>query len=54
MPHYEYFCEDCKNAFELTLTLHEHEQEAVKCPKCGSQHVQQAYSAFTAVTSKKS
>ncbi|HEY3927702.1 MAG TPA: zinc ribbon domain-containing protein [Candidatus Koribacter sp.] len=53
MPHYEYHCDACDKSFELTLTLHEHE-EKIKCPKCGSKKVQQLVSAFTAVTSKKS
>jgi|NGEPerStandDraft_6_1074524.scaffolds.fasta_scaffold06029_3 putative FmdB family regulatory protein len=50
MPVYEYFCVSCQKGFELALTLHEHDEEKIKCPKCGSQMV----SAFTAVTSKKS
>jgi putative FmdB family regulatory protein len=54
MPHYEYHCEKCETSFEMTLTLREHEQEPIKCPKCGSEEVHQLVSAFTAVTSKKS
>ena len=54
MPVYEYFCVSCQKGFELALTLHEHDEEKIKCPKCGSQMVHQMVSAFTAVTSKKS
>jgi putative FmdB family regulatory protein len=54
MPVYEYFCESCQNEFEQTLTLHEHDEGKVKCPKCGSDKVHQMAAAFTAVTSKKS
>ncbi len=53
MPHYEYFCEACQKSFDLTITLKEHE-EKIKCPKCGSEKVEQLVSAFTCVTSKKS
>ncbi len=54
MPVYDYICKDCQKPFELVLTLSEHEQGKVNCPKCGSQNVEQAVAAFFAVTSKKS
>ncbi len=54
MPRYEYHCEACNKEFELVLTLHEHDEEKIKCPKCGSKKVQQMVTAFTVVTSKKS
>ena len=54
MPVYDYYCEDCQKDFELTLTLHEHDEEKIKCPKCGSKKVHQMAAAFTAVTSRKS
>jgi putative FmdB family regulatory protein len=53
MPVYDYVCHDCLASFELTLTLKEHEIN-VKCPKCGSKHIEQEATAFFAVTGKKS
>ncbi len=54
MPHYEYHCDACKKDFDLLLTMHEHDEAKIKCPKCGSKNVQQLASAVTVVTSKKS
>lgn len=54
MPHYEYFCDACKTTFDVTRTVREHDQEPLRCPKCGSEKVNQLVSSFTAVTSKKS
>jgi putative FmdB family regulatory protein len=54
MPEYEYFCNDCHESFSKVLTLHEHDSESPRCPKCGSAKIEQRYSAFFAVTSKKS
>jgi len=54
MPVYDYVCQDCHKTFELVLTVGEHDHETVKCPKCGSKHVEQEATAFFAVTSKKS
>lgn len=54
MPRYEFYCEDCKKPFELILSLAEYEKSKIKCPKCGSEHVQQEAAAFFTVTSKKS
>jgi len=54
MPVYDYICHDCQKTFELVLTLHEHDEEKIKCPKCGSKNVEQEAAAFYAVTGKKS
>ena len=54
MPHYEFFCRDCKKVFSKTLTIVRHEKEKVSCPHCGSKNVEQRWSAFSAITSKKS
>ncbi len=54
MPRYEYLCLDCKKPFEKILTVHEHEDEKIACPKCGSKNVEQQAAAFFAVTSRKS
>lgn len=54
MPHYSYECLACGKKFDALLTLHEHDAQKVKCPKCGSSKTEQQWAAFTAVTSKKS
>ena len=52
MPHYEFFCNGCKKKFSKILTIARHDKE--KIPHCGSKNVEQRWSAFSAVTSKKS
>lgn len=54
MPHYEFVCNACKKTFEKILTMSEHDAEKTACPHCGSHEVEQRWSAFSAVTSKKS
>jgi putative FmdB family regulatory protein len=54
MPVYNYLCNDCQKTFELVLSLHEHDEDRIKCPGCGSKNVEQEAAAFFAVTSKKS
>jgi putative FmdB family regulatory protein len=54
MPDYEFFCRDCKKTFLKTLTIARHEKEKIACPHCGSKSVEQRWSAFSAITSKKS
>ena len=54
MPLYDYICQACLKEFEIALTLKEHEQQKVKCPKCGSKKVAQEPATFFAVTSRKS
>ena len=54
IPHYEFFCRDCKQAFLKTLPIARHEKEKIACPPCGSKDIEQRWAAFYAVTSKKS
>jgi len=54
MPVYEYICKDCHHAFEAVLTLKEHENTDIRCPKCKSRNVEQDVAEFFAVTSRKS
>jgi len=54
MPHYEFFCHACKKLFSKILSLVEYEKGKVVCPHCGSKNVEQRWSAFTVITSKKS
>ena len=54
MPTYEYLCKDCNEAFAKTLTLAAHEKDPIVCPKCKGKNVEQEFTTFYAVTSKKS
>ena len=54
MPHYEFFCRDCKKAFSKTLTIAEHGKEGISCPHCSGKNLEQRWSAFSVITSKKS
>jgi putative FmdB family regulatory protein len=54
MPHYEFFRTACKKPFSKTLTLAEHDAGKTACTHCGSYEVEQCWSAFSAVTSKRS
>jgi putative FmdB family regulatory protein len=54
MPQYEYFCNACKKTFSRILTIAEHSEEKITCLHCSSKNVEQRWSAFSAITSKKS
>jgi putative FmdB family regulatory protein len=54
MPNYEVVCSACKKTFSKILTIAEHDAGKTACPHCGSQEAEQSWSAFSAVTSKKS
>jgi putative FmdB family regulatory protein len=54
MPNYEFVCKACNRNFSKILHIAEHDKEKTSCPYCGSDEVQQSWSIFSAVTSKKS
>lgn len=54
MPHYEFFCHACNKMFSKILTLAEYEEDEVICPHLGSNKVEQSWSAFYAISSRKS
>jgi len=54
MPLYEFFCHTCKKTFSKILTLAEYEEGEVICPLCGSAKVEQSWSTFYGISSKKS
>jgi len=54
MPVYEYVCNDCHTSFEVILTIREHDEEEVVCPRCGGTKIEQGVAEFFAVTSRKS
>ena len=53
-PHYEFFCHAGQKTFSKILALVDYEEGEMRCPHCGSTHVGQRWSTFTAITSKKS
>jgi putative FmdB family regulatory protein len=54
MPRYDFFCQACKKTFSKVLTLAEYEKGEVLCPRCGGDDVEQSWSAFYTITTKKS
>lgn len=54
MPTYEYLCLACRKTFSKVLTLAEAGQQKVSCPHCHSPNIEQRYSTFYPVTSRKS
>jgi putative FmdB family regulatory protein len=54
MPHYEFFCHDCMKLFSKVLSFVDYAEGEVVCPRCGSRNIEQRWSAFTAITSRKS
>ena len=54
MPAYEYQCLNCKKSFTVVMSISEHDQSKVKCPKCGKRRVKQQITQFMVQTSKKS
>jgi putative FmdB family regulatory protein len=54
MPHYEFLCLVCKKTFAKILALVDYEEGEVQCPHCGSKNVEQRWSAFSVISSKKS
>jgi len=54
MPHYEFFCHACKKSFSKEMSLADYGKRKLTCPHCGSHKVEQRWSAFSVLTSKKS
>lgn len=54
MPTYEYLCMACHKTFSKILTLAEAGKQKLSCPHCHSTKIEQRYSTFYPVTSKKS
>jgi putative FmdB family regulatory protein len=54
MPGYDFKCEKCNKKFSLNMSISEHADAKVKCPKCKSAKVKQQLSSFQVKTSRKS
>jgi len=53
MPTYEYLCTACGEQFVRVMTIKEHGEGKVNCPKCNSGEVKQQLTEFIAKTSRK-
>ena len=54
MLYYEFICHACHETFSKILALVDNEEGGTVCLHCGSHDVEQRWSAFSAITSKKS
>ena len=53
MPLYEYICKKCDLPFSEILSIKEHQDKKIECPKCHCQDVQHGPEPFFAKTSSK-
>lgn len=53
MPHYEFFCNACRESFSKIFSF-QHDAERTVCPHCCRQEAEQSWSSFSVLTSKKS
>ncbi|PYX53395.1 MAG: FmdB family transcriptional regulator [Acidobacteria bacterium] len=51
---YEFICHACKKTFSKILALVDYKEGEILCPHCGSRNLEQRWSAFSVITSKKS
>jgi putative FmdB family regulatory protein len=54
MPVYEYYCDNCRRAITVTLTIGEHDKSTVSCPQCSAKDLRPLVSTFFSQTSRKS
>ncbi len=54
MPTYEYLCGQCGGKFTLIMSMKEHADTKITCPKCQSGDFKQQMSPFISRTSRKS
>ena len=53
MPLYEYVCRKCQKKFSQKLTIKQHNEKRVACPKCTSRDLDHVIEPFFAKTSRK-
>lgn len=54
MPHYAFFCLDCRTFFDKILTLVDYKEGDVVCPHCLGKKVEQRWSALSVIALEKS
>lgn len=50
MPTYDFRCQDCKEAFTVSIPVND--KNKVTCPKCGSSSIVQSFAGVSVFTSK--
>jgi len=54
MPHYEFYCEQCKEEVTLILSIGKRERRDYKCPGCGGKKLEPRMGTFFSQTARKS
>lgn len=53
MPHYDFYCEECKKEVSLTLSIGARERGDYRCPGCGGKKLKALMGTFFSQTSRK-
>ena len=53
MPHYDFYCEQCKKEVALSLSMGQRDRGDYKCPGCGGKKLQPLMGTFFSQTSRK-
>jgi putative FmdB family regulatory protein len=53
MPTYEFTCNACGEQFTRIMSFTERRDAALACPKCGSDEIEQRFTAISVKTDKK-
>jgi putative FmdB family regulatory protein len=53
MPLYEYICRKCHKKFAEVLTIKEHDEQKVSCPRCHGKDLEKVIEPFFAKTASK-
>lgn len=54
MPMYEYYCDNCRRAVSVALSMNEHDKDVPRCPQCNGEDLRPLVSPFFSQTSRKS
>jgi putative FmdB family regulatory protein len=54
MPTYDYLCKKCNESFSVMLSVKDHDERKVQCPKCEGKDIEQQITHFMTKTSRKS
>jgi putative FmdB family regulatory protein len=53
MPTYEFTCNSCGEQFTKAMSFAERAETSLVCPKCGSEKIEQQFTAVSVKTDKK-
>ena len=54
MPVYEYYCDNCRRAVAVALSIGEHDKGVPPCPQCNGEDLRPLVSTFFSQTPRKS